>query len=189
MIKKIFLFTLLLTAGMFFIVDLISRGGCNKNTNCGKYDYVSILTIKEADGASDEIPEFRVKTWCDNLKVKYKKIIKEIPPENAESNGPWSMHFKNGAVESEGINLNGKFNGPVKFYYSNGTLRGNGFFIKGKCDGTWKLYTKDGIIYSETNYKNGRRDGISKSYNKDGTLRSKITYKDGKIIDSHFTAD
>lgn len=103
-----------------------------------------------------------------------------VDPESREPyNGPMTVTYPNGQLETDGHLANGLEDGDFTEYHADGTKSGKGAYQAGDEVGPWTYWWENGSVESEGVFKDGRMDGVWRDYFPSGKLAMEGEYVNG----------
>ncbi|HQO58942.1 MAG TPA: diguanylate cyclase [Candidatus Omnitrophota bacterium] len=125
---------------------------------------------------TDQAPDLDIKTETyENGKVK-----RQIITNTKTGEVVLKKYFREGALQTHAVYVNGKLDGPYYEYYEHGQLALSINFVAGKEHGQYVRYYPTGFLKEKGEFYLGNGQGLFIYFYEDGQLSKEVAYKDGR---------
>ncbi len=129
---------------------------------------------KKAQAASASQLDIKTETY-ENGKIK-----RQIITDTKTGEVVLKKYFREGALQTHAVYVNGKLDGPYHEYYEHGQLALSINFVAGKEHGQYVRYYPTGFLKEKGEFYLGNGQGLFIYFYEDGQLSKEVTYKDGR---------
>jgi len=118
--------------------------------------------------------------WYDREQHRLESIDYKMGKRDGQSH----IYYADGTLRAEVSYTDDKKEGKEKEYFSTGKLASSVQYTQGKKEGLQTDYYESGQIKNKVTYKNNYKEGFKTSYDKNGTILQNLEYKMGRPVET-----